>query len=74
MHSVLHLQTDRLHPQEPQTLKHGLAKTRFGCFLAHDNRAQLAVIPNQHDLIQLSERGGMRAMDYNNKPSWPEEE
>lgn len=44
MHSVLHLQADRLIPEEDQTLKEGLVETCSGCLLAHDGGAQLRMI------------------------------
>ena len=51
MHAVLHLQTDRTNAQQNQPFKQRLCQTRLGGFLAHHDRPQLAVITNQHELL-----------------------
>jgi hypothetical protein len=58
VHPVLDLQPGGLDPQQAQPLKHGLAEPCLCCLLAHDHRAQLAVVPNKDDLRSGGKEGG----------------
>ncbi len=61
MHAVLHLQTNGFHSSPDQALEQRLNQTRGSSLLAHDNRTQLAVVSNKHNLFG-SENDGYEAL------------
>ena len=61
MHAILHLQPNGFHPGPNETLKQRLDQTRSRGFLAHDYGAQLAMIPNKHNLFR-SQHDGYEAL------------
>lgn len=50
MHPVLDLQADGADAQHHQALEERLRQSRFGRFLAHHHRAQLAVVAHEDEL------------------------
>lgn len=51
MHAILHLQTNGAVAKHDQALKQRLGETGSGCLLVHDNRTELLVISNEHNLL-----------------------
>ena len=51
MHAILHLQTNWAVAEHDQALKQRLSETGSGCLLVHDDRAELLMISNEHDLL-----------------------
>ena len=69
VHPVLDLQTNWANAKHNQPLKERLRETSSGSLLAHDHRAQLAVIANQDELATAQDDGdhafwlrGLRAL------------
>ena len=50
MHAVLHLQTDGTDAKHDESLKERLRQAGPRCLLAHDHRAELAVVTHQDEL------------------------
>ena len=57
-----HLEADGLAAEEDKALKEGLAEALLRRLLAHDDGAQLAVVPDKHELLG-AEHHGDQALD-----------
>mmetsp|Transcript_60216 Transcript_60216/g.191291 ORF Transcript_60216/g.191291 Transcript_60216/m.191291 type:complete len:534 (-) Transcript_60216:584-2185(-) len=51
MHTVLHLQAERLHPQKDEALEHALAEPGLGCHFVGDDGPELAMVAHKHHLL-----------------------
>lgn len=54
MHSVLRVQQKRWHPQLDKPLKQAVTKTAVRRFLRKDERAELAVVADHHQLLDAA--------------------
>ena len=69
MHAVLHLEADGPQSEHDETLEQRLRETGARRLLAHDDRPQLAVVADEHELPTAEHHrdhalglGGLRAL------------
>src|SRR5229473_2694885 len=57
MHAILDVESDRRQAQKDQTLEERLVETSLCSLLIHDDRTQLLMITNQHNLLATKDQG-----------------